>query len=71
MKWGDYLSTAIEKTGIYGPLGLVMQAQQSAQWGQGGIATLLGPTAETLELALQDGFEVIPDRLLPIYSYLY
>ena len=71
MKWGDYLSTAIEKTGIYGPLGLVMQAQQSAQWGQGGIATLLGPTAETLEQALQDGFEVIPDRLIPIYSYLY
>lgn len=71
MKWGDYLFTAIEKTGIYGPLGLVMQAQQSAQWGQGGIATLLGPTVETLEQALQDGFEVIPDRLLPVYSYLY
>ena len=71
MKWGDYLFTAIEKTGIYGPLGLVMQAQQSAQWGQGGIATLLGPTVETLEQALQDGFEVIPDRLIPVYSYLY
>ena len=71
MSWGDYISTAIEKTGVYGPVGLLMMAQQSSKWGQGGVATLLGPTAETLELTMQDGFEVIPDRLIPIYSYLY
>ena len=71
MSWGDYISTAIEKTGVYGPVGLLMMAQQSSKWGQGGVATLLGPTAETLEQVMQDGFEVIPDRLIPIYSYLY
>ena len=71
MSWGDYISTAVEKTGIYGPWALLMMAQQSAQWGQGGVATLLGPTAETVEQFLQDGFEVVPDRLIPIYSYLY
>ena len=71
MSWGDYISTVIEKTGVYGPVGLLMMAQQSSKWGQGGVATLLGPTAETLEQVMQDGFEVIPDRLIPIYSYLY
>lgn len=71
MSWGDYLSTAIEKTGVYGPLGIVLMAKQSSQWGQGGIATLLGPTAENVEQFMQDGFEVIPNRLIPVYSYLY
>ena len=71
LSWSDYIWTAIDKTGIYGPWSLLFMAQQSAEWGQGGVSTLLGPTAETLEQTLQDGFEVIPDRLLPIYSYLY
>ena len=70
LSWSDYIWTAIDKTGIYGPWSLLFMAQQSAEWGQGGVSTLLGPTAETLEQTLQDGFEVIPDRLLPIYSYL-
>lgn len=71
MSWGNYLSTALEKTGVYGPLGIVLMAKQSSEWGQGGVATLLGPTAETVEQFMQDGFQVIPDRLLPVYSYLY
>jgi hypothetical protein len=69
MDWGTYISEAIEKTGVYGPLSIVSMAHRSSEWNGSisGLAALLGPTFESIEAILGRGeFE----RLVPAAAVL-
>lgn len=51
MEWGAYLGEVLDKSGIYGPMSIVSMAYRTGQWNgpAAGVATLLGPTFETVE----------------------
>ena len=69
MDWGTYLSEAIDKTGVYGPLAIVSMAHRSSEWNgtDAGLAALLGPTFEMIEALIGRGeFE----RIVPIAAVL-
>lgn len=73
MDWDEYLFEVIDKSGFLGPLSLGFMAQQSAQYGNSPLASLLGPTAETIDEALQNGWRVdktIKDRIIPLTVHL-
>ncbi len=73
MDWPEYLGTAFEKSNFSGPFGLITGASQATNFGDSPLFTLLGPTAETIDTAFQNGWRVdrtLKDRLLPIYSVL-
>lgn len=74
MDWPEYLGAAFEKSNFSGPFALLGMASQSSLYGDSPLFTLLGPTAETVDVALQNGWRVdrtLKDRLLPIYNQLY
>jgi hypothetical protein len=73
MDWPEYLGTAFEKSNFGGPFALVTGASQATNFGDSPLFTLLGPTAETIDTAFQNGWRVdktLKDRLLPIYNQL-
>lgn len=73
MDWPEYLGTAFEKSNFSGPFGLITGASQATNFGDSPLFTLLGPTAETIDTAFQNGWRVdrtLKDRLLPIYNVL-
>ena len=73
MDWDDYWFEIIEKSGFLGPLSIAQMAHQNAEWGNSAVFSVLGPTAETIEEAFQNGWRVdrtLGNRLLPIWSQL-
>jgi hypothetical protein len=73
MDWPEYAMEIFDRSGFTGPLSMAAAANQSAEWGNSPLFTLLGPTAETIDEALSNGWRVdrtIKDRLLPIYNQL-
>ena len=68
MEWGSYLNEVIDRAGIYGPLSIWSMAYKTGQWNgpTAGLATLFGPTAESVEAALRGDV----DRLLPVAAVL-
>ena len=73
MDWDEYMFEVFERSGFLGPLSMAVMANQQADWGRSPIVSLLGPTAETIDLALRNGWEVdktLKDRILPIYNQL-
>lgn len=67
MDWDEYLFETIDKSGFLGPLSLGVMANQSAEYGKSPIISLLGPTAETVDEALRNGWRVdktIRDRMI-------
>lgn len=71
MDWPAYLNESFDRSGLMGPLALLTMAGQQADWGQSGVASLLGPTVEMFEDIASDGWDVVPNRLLPVYSMVY
>ena len=71
MDWPAYLNESFDRSGLMGPLALLTMAGQQADWGQSGVASLLGPTVEMFEDIASDGWDVVPNRLLPIYNIVY
>lgn len=71
MDWPAYLNESFDRSGLMGPLALLTMAGQQADWGQSGVASLLGPTVEMFEDIASDGWDVVPNRLLPVYSIVY
>ena len=71
MDWPAYLNESFDRSGLMGPLALLTMAGQQADWGQSGVASLLGPTVEMFEDIASDGWDVVPSRLLPVYSIVY
>ena len=73
MDWDDYWFEIIEKSGFLGPLSMAQMAHQNSEWGRSAIFSLLGPTAETIEEAFQNGWRVdrtFGNRLAPVWSQL-
>lgn len=73
MDWDDYWFEIIEKSGFLGPLSIAQMAHQNAEWGNSAVFSVLGPTAETIEEAFQNGWRVdrtFGNRLAPIWSQL-
>ena len=73
MDWDEYLFEVVDKSGFLGPLSLGFMAQQSAQYGNSPFASLLGPTAETIDEALENGWRVdktIKNRVFPLTVHL-
>lgn len=73
MDWPEYAVEVFDRSGFAGPLAMATMANQSAAWGNSPLFTLLGPTAETIDEAISNGWRVdrtIKNRLLPIYNQL-
>lgn len=73
MDWDDYWYEIVDKSGFLGPMSMARMAHQNAEWGNSAIFSLLGPTAETIEEAFQNGWRVdrtFNNRLAPIYNQL-
>jgi len=81
MDWPTYLSEVIDKSGFLGIFTLGAMSHQNAKWDDKGIEgfapdailPFLGPTAETVDTILENGFSIdrtLKDRLIPIYNQL-
>ena len=54
MDWGTYMTELWDRAGLNGPASILLSAQRSAEWGNSGLATVLGPTAESIEKIITD-----------------
>lgn len=75
MDWDEYLFETVDKSGFLGPLSLGVMANQQAEWdgARGAALSILGPSAETINEALENGWRIdrtLKDRLLPGYAVL-
>lgn len=81
MDWPTYLTEIFDRSGFLGVLTLGSMAHQNAKWDNKGIEgylpdsvlPFLGPTAETIDTILENGFQVdrsLKNRLIPIYNQL-
>ena len=73
MDWDEYLFEVFDRSGFLGPLSMGVMANQQAEWGKSPLVSLLGPTAETIDTAFTNGWEVdktLKGRILPIYNQL-
>ena len=73
MDWAEYLGTAFERSNFSGPFGLATGASNAANFGDSPLFTLLGPTTETIDTAMTNGWRIdrtLKDRLLPFYNVL-
>lgn len=78
MDWPEYAGEIIDRSGFLGPLTLGAMSHQNIEWGTGYVIPgaalpFLGPTAETIDTALENGFNVsktLKDRIVPIYNQL-
>jgi hypothetical protein len=74
MDWPDYIhEIVVNRSGIHGPIGIPLAASAATDYGTSFTAALLGPTAEMIDTALDNGFRVdrtLKDRVIPIYNQL-
>lgn len=78
MDWPTYLTEVVDRSGFLGVLTLASMAHQNIEWDKGYVIPgaalpFLGPTAETIDTALANGFRIdktLKDRVIPIYNQL-
>ena len=71
MDWSQYMTEIFDRSGFNGPMSIATSMMNADKWGSTPLAPLLGPTYDLAESAVLDGWEVIPDRILPGYSIVY
>ena len=71
MDWSQYMTEIFDRSGFNGPMSIVTSMMHADKWGSTPLAPLLGPTYDLAESAFLDGWEVIPDRIIPGYSIVY
>ena len=71
MDWGDYAYEIFERAGFLGVGSIAIDMMNADKWGKTPLAPLLGPTWEAAESVVNDGWEVIPDRFIPLYATVY
>ena len=71
MDWGQYMTEIFDRSGFNGPMSIATSMMNADKWGSTPLAPLLGPTYDLAESAVLDGWEVIPDRIIPGYSIVY
>jgi hypothetical protein len=70
MDWGQYAFEVFDRTGFLGPWTMGSMMHQNAEWDRSPLIPLLGPSVETLDTILRDGWRSIPNRLAPVVSAL-
>lgn len=78
MDWPTYLSEIVDRSGFLGVLTLGAMAHQNIEWDTGyvipgAVLPFAGPTIETIDKALENGFSIdktLKDRIIPIYNQL-
>jgi len=78
MDYPTYLMEIIDRSGFLGVLTLGAMAHQNVEWDKGHIVPgallpFAGPTIETIDTALENGFQIdrtLKSRILPIYNQL-
>jgi len=78
MDWPTYLTEVIDRSGFLGILTLGAMAHQNIEWDTGyvvpgAVLPFAGPTVETIDKALENGFRVdktLKDRVIPLYNQL-
>ena len=71
MDWSQYMTEIFDRSGFNGPMSIATSMMHADKWGKTPLAPLLGPTYDLVESAVIDGWEVIPDRIIPGYSLVY
>lgn len=71
MDWSQYMTEIFDRSGFNGPMSIVTSMMHADKWGSTPLAPLFGPTYDLAESAFLDGWEVIPDRIIPGYSIVY
>ena len=71
MDWSQYWTEIFDRSGFNGPMSIATSMMNADKWGSTPLAPLLGPTYDLAESAVMDGWEVIPDRIIPGYSIVY
>ena len=71
MDWDQYMTEIFDRSGFNGPMSIATSMMNADKWGSTPLAPLLGPTYDLAESAVLDGWEVIPDRIIPGYSIVY
>lgn len=71
MDWSQYMTEIFDRSGFNGPMSIATSMMNADKWGSTPLAPLLGPTYDLAESAVLDGWEVIPDRIIPGYSIVY
>ena len=63
MPWGTYMFELLDRSGIYGPFGLLLPMAQAERYGDAWFLPALGPTAERLD-------DIFIDRTINTKDYL-
>jgi hypothetical protein len=71
MDWSQYMTEIFDRSGFNGPMSIATSMMHADKWGSTPLAPLLGPTYDLVESAVLDGWKVIPDRVIPVYSIVY
>lgn len=71
MDWSQYMTEIFDRSGFNGPMSIATSMMHADKWGKTPLAPLLGPTYDLVESAVIDGWKVIPDRVIPVYSIVY
>ena len=58
MDWPQYLAEIFDRSGFTGPLAIGGMALQNAEWGKNPLLPIAGPTAETIDSIIRNGFDV-------------
>jgi len=69
----EYTEDIFDRAGFYGIFSIFNGAHRAAGWGQSGLASILGPTAETLDAILRNGIRIdrtFNQRINPIGVHL-
>lgn len=75
METGEYLSEIFDRAGYAGPAGIIGMIGQTYDWGETGLAPILGPTYGLVVddilldgLIRGDGLSILPKRVIPGYN---
>lgn len=58
MDWGEYFVEIFDRSGFTGAFAIAGMMNQNAEWGQNPLLPLAGPTAETVDKLIDNGFDV-------------
>lgn len=58
MDWGEYFVEIFDRSGFTGAFAIAGMMHQNSEWGQNPLLPLAGPTAETVDKLVDNGFDI-------------
>lgn len=58
MDWGQYFVEIFDRSGFMGPFAVAGMMHQNSEWGKNPLLPLAGPTAETVDKLIDNGFDI-------------